>query len=647
MRLVTPMLSPLAGLIAGIMITRIGAGLLTALVLIIIGLGLYFLFTYKNTNPMSALRIAPWHHLWVIILFAGIGNLDAIYHSPTNWGITMQGYPGIKGYVRDVDHTTSGDRLYIEVRSLIDKEGQEHSVAPAGALVYSKSSGARVDDVVITSNTLEPLTDSPNSFDSGYADMMEKQGIIYVGYLRENHRLNILGQIKSIKGVAWECRQSLIEFIEHTAISMPAKSFIISILLGERSYLHHDNKEIFSNAGISHILALSGMHVGIITGIILWLLFPLNMIRKRLWRYTLVIPILWGYAWITGLMPSTVRASVMATLFIGAILLERKSNPWNSLLAATFIILLCSPFDIYDIGLQLSFTCVAGIIFFGRKLNPVDRHSHPFTYRLMELILVSLIATGCSWIISAYYFGKFPLMFFPANIIVLPLLPIFVVTVLIYLVLFSIGIKVSILADLINFSYEGFTHLLSFISHDGNSTVDLTVPGISVWCWLLAVALIAVFIYHRQSIYLAIAPLILVIFAILMIPLSSTAEEIIVRSGGRYPEISYKDKSGIRDYAFRVNAVSSLKIGEYHFIVADCNIDTLKDCGKVDYLILTRSCTTPISIINENIQPSTIILHSSISRSREAYIMNLADSLSIHVHSLRLNSSLRLKAFLE
>lgn len=175
------------------------------------------------------------------------------------------------------------------------------------------------------------------------------------------------------------------------------------------------------------MLALSGMHVSIIAGIILWLLFPFNLFGIYKWRYIATLPILWGYTLVTGLSPSTVRAAIMLTVVMTCILTERKNSAWNALLLAVFIIILFNPDSLYDIGLQLSFICVASLIFFAGPLNPIDQHKHNILYDIVSAILVTLSATAASWVLSSYYFGIFPILFIPANLIVLPLLPIYVV----------------------------------------------------------------------------------------------------------------------------------------------------------------------------------------------------------------------------
>ena len=145
--------------------------------------------------------------------------------------------------------------------------------------------------------------------------------------------------------------------IEKSMLDRAVSEFIISILLGDKSFLSNDVRDSFNNSGVAHILALSGMHVAIIMGIILLLLFPLQLMGMRKLRYVIALALIWAYAFMTGLAPSTVRACVMTSFMVLALLTQRRNKAVNSLLASAFIIILVDPASVYDIGLQLSF-CV-------------------------------------------------------------------------------------------------------------------------------------------------------------------------------------------------------------------------------------------------------------------------------------------------
>ncbi len=641
------MLPPTIGFVAGIMTARIGAGFIISSILIVISLTLYYVLIVKGKNPVESFHLAKFHIIWIAILFTGLGILDTCLRQSAviDMGITGSSYPVVKGYARDVEYTTKGDRILVELHSLVNREGEEHRITPVGAVIYAKDAEIRADDVIVFSNTLSPIENTSASFHEGYSTSMADKGILYSGILREDHIIRVAGHKNSFRGAAWKCRQSIEGFIENTGLSLPVKRFIIAILIGDRSYLDSESRQTFTDAGVSHILALSGMHIGIITGLILWLLFPFNLAGHRLWRYALAIPILWGYAWITGLMPSTVRASLMASFFIGAILLQRKNSSWNSLLAASLLILVFNPMTLYDIGFQLSFMCVAGIIFFGRSLNPVNQHNHPFIYKSVGIILTTFIATGCSWVLSSFYFGSFPVMFLPANLIILPLLPLFVIIVILYLLLWMIGAKFAFLGKVIDWSYDCLTNWLKVLGDGGSTVIGLKMPEIGVWCWLIAIIFAAIFIHRKRSYVIAsISGVFIILTIIFPLTADSLATEIIITPTFHHTSIAARQGNHICEFNFPTNKVSRLSLAGYEILSADCNINIAHRHPRADYVVITRSCTTDIRIIKDKLNPKVIVIHPSVRKDKEQAIMHLADSLRQPVHSLRLQSALYIRS---
>ena len=205
-------------------------------------------------------------------------------------------------------------------------------------------------------------------------------------------------------------------------MSDPTIAFYIATITGDDSFLTDDSREEYSRSGLAHILALSGLHVAIIATVIAALLFPLHLMRQRKLRYIITIVILWIYAIVTGLSPSVTRAVVMTSMFLIALMIERRNSSLNALCFAALVILLFSPMSLYSIGFQLSFCAVASILIFANRMNPISPR-HKIAYHFTSLITVSISAMIGTGLISAYYFHTFPVYFLLSNIIVLLILP--------------------------------------------------------------------------------------------------------------------------------------------------------------------------------------------------------------------------------
>ncbi|GAG69248.1 unnamed protein product, partial [marine sediment metagenome] len=233
------------------------------------------------------------------------------------------------------------------------------------------------------------------------------------------------------------------------------------MLLGEKSFIPTYLKEIFTEAGIMHILAVSGLHVGIIAMALLALLSMLKL-PKKLKLFTL-ISILIIYASITGFRPSVLRATIMFILLIGGKLINRNRNLNISLFFAAFLILLLNPLILYDAGFLLSFI----VTFFIINLSPILQE---LFYKIVVWIKNPLAVSTAAWIgifpLSAYFFSKVSIISIVSNIFVIPLTGI---AVILGFVTFFIGLlSISLAGIVANINYL-VLNLLTFIAKSFSS----------------------------------------------------------------------------------------------------------------------------------------------------------------------------------
>lgn len=224
---------------------------------------------------------------------------------------------------------------------------------------------------------------------------------------------------------------------------------LAAMLLGKGDMLTADTRTLYSAAGLSHLLALSGMHAGIIAMIVAFALFPLYLTQHVRTRLILTALILWVYAAFTDFAPSVTRAVLMASVYMGARCLERSSQPLNSLCLAVAAILLFNPSALYSPGLQMSAAAVLGIILFYPHINLIDRRRRPFLYRLLSYPWLSFSAMIFTAPVAAFHFHTFPVFFIVANLLVAPLLPLFLVSGIISII-FSVGGPTDFLANCID-----------------------------------------------------------------------------------------------------------------------------------------------------------------------------------------------------
>ncbi len=205
-------------------------------------------------------------------------------------------------------------------------------------------------------------------------------------------------------------------------ISSPReKAIVTALVLGVTDGLDTDLLNAYSASGAMHVLAVSGLHVSIIYGLLLFFLKPLGKSETAQWIIAIVsLVLLWGYAFITGLSPSVLRAVMMFTFVAIAKPVGRSTNIYNTLAASAFCLLLYDPYLIMSVGFQLSYLAVLGIVYMQRPLYNVWEAKSAFMDWAWQLTCVSIVAQLATFSLGFLYFHQFPVYFLVANLFVIP-----------------------------------------------------------------------------------------------------------------------------------------------------------------------------------------------------------------------------------
>ena len=233
----------------------------------------------------------------------------------------------------------------------------------ARRLEYGDISGFEFRPKVIPSNT------NPYAFD--FASFMKHKGISRSQYLTGKQWKYIGEKPKSnLRKATSDLQKHLSDQLQSCNLSKNSTLLLRALLLGERQEFPQDLRSYFSAAGLSHVLAVSGLHMGVVASLIYFLFFPLSLFKScRKLRPLSTLFVLWIYAYITGLSPSAVRACIMASFLLTAEFLNRRNSSLNALFAAAFFMLWYDTNLIFDVGFQMSFSAVTAILLFYTKLN--------------------------------------------------------------------------------------------------------------------------------------------------------------------------------------------------------------------------------------------------------------------------------------
>ena len=229
---------------------------------------------------------------------------------------------------------------------------------------------------------------------------------------------------KNLRIRALELRAKAVEVYEHLGFEQEPLVLLSSLTLGEKRDFPKELKENFTVAGANHILALSGLHLGILY-LILTMLLPQRGRRLvfRLLRELVVLALLWAFAFIAGLSPSIVRSATLFTLMSIGRLLGNDVSPLSSLSFAATVMLLVSPHLLFDVSFQLSFAAVFSILLLApplQELMGVYRYGKVYGY-IANLLILSVVSQVGTLPFVWYYFGVFPVYFLLTNLLVVPL----------------------------------------------------------------------------------------------------------------------------------------------------------------------------------------------------------------------------------
>lgn len=490
-----------------------------------------------------------------------------------------------------------------------------------------------------------------------FATFYSRQGI-YISSFVSPENIKIIGTDNSWEWKIRRFQEKITHIISSLTLSEQCIEFLNTTITGDTSMLGTEQRLKFSTSGLAHILALSGLHVGIISLIISLFLFPLNIIGKRLLRYIITIILLWGYALITGLSPSVTRAVIMATIFITANILQRQHNPYNSLCFAAILILVFSPVSLYNIGFQLSFIAVASILLFTKKLNPINPQKR-ILYTIFSILSVSISAMIGTGIISAYYFHSFPIYFLISNAIATFIFPIVLFSGIISIFIGALGINPSFMCIIVEFLYNILDWVTSFITSLPGSYID----KIYINKWTLATYFLSItFLYTTlkfKRVIWAIAFLSTIIITVIInliskpstpkceyfIPRNTYYTNIIVKDsinvymittakGGDSIDAIYKCNNKYKDYLGKYGLDSVIPINKYVKtnrmfkqektlvigtdvikIISDNN-DVCKSDIKPKYALVCRGYKGNILNVYDIVSPDTIILSKDLHKKR-------------------------------
>lgn len=342
------------------------------------------------------------------------------------------------------------------------------------------------DELVVRSG-VEPITRVPDPGGFDRRSWAASRGMYHEAFAGPG-QWAVIGHAWRWTDLFEPTRQRVSSWLAESGLPDRERALVKALVLGLRDELDSDQREAFVHSGTIHVLAVSGTHVGFIYVMLLFMTkWWGHTGRARRVRGVLILLALWGYAGLTGACPSVLRATIMFSLFTIAGMTERQNEPLNSLFAAALLLLLWEPHMLVEIGFQLSFLAVLGIILFYKPLFRAWMPHNAIVGHLWSLAALSLAAQTFTTPLSLYLFNAFPVWFLPANLIVVTAAGIAVYGAVALLVLF----RVPVLGPLVVLLLTALLRIVDAVTNFF-AGLPLAYPSIRVTLWdgLLLYALV-------------------------------------------------------------------------------------------------------------------------------------------------------------
>ncbi|SMO46776.1 ComEC/Rec2 family competence protein [Solitalea koreensis] len=337
-------------------------------------------------------------------------------------------------------------------------------------------------------------------------------------------------------------------------------AMLSAFLLGYRADLGPDIVQAFTNTGTVHILSVSGLHVALIYLVINFFLKWMERYRNgKIIKAVLVLALIWFYAMITGLSPAVCRSAFMISMVVIADGFNRYTNIYNTIAVSIFFLTLFNPYLLFDVGFELSYVAVLGIVYLQPQLYGLIVIKNKILDYFWIMTSVSIAAQVATFPLSIYYFHQFPNYFLIANLIIVPLATIILYAGIFLLVISPFQSLASFAGKIIAWLINGMDHILLKISHLPFSIFDgIWINfGEFVITSLLLLFIILVFTYKQKILIivsLALIPVLIISYGIKEFN-SLQQRKIIIYAGGKNTSIGFVDGQSVMLFS---NATQSI-----------------------------------------------------------------------------------------
>ncbi|MEZ4979457.1 MAG: ComEC/Rec2 family competence protein [Chitinophagales bacterium] len=319
-------------------------------------------------------------------------------------------------------------------------------------------------DIILAKLSLQDIAERANPEEFNYKEFLKRKGIYHWAYCKkEDWQLYQKAAPWHLSNFISKQRSRIIYLLKERLNEAKVQAVALALIVGEKNELSYDLRNQYAHSGAMHVLAVSGLHLGVLYLALSYLLRFLRAKKFQIIKLLLLLGALWFYAFLTGSSPSVLRAACMFSLLALATSFQRKTQILNILAASALILLYIQPMLLYEVGFQLSYLALLGILAFHSKIYALLYFDNFLLDKIWGLVAVSLAAQLTSTPISLYYFHVFPNYFILSNLLIVPLAIFSVYTGFILILLSPIKFLSIYIAKLLSFSIKSMNYLVEKI----------------------------------------------------------------------------------------------------------------------------------------------------------------------------------------
>ncbi|QAR31545.1 ComEC family competence protein [Ornithobacterium rhinotracheale] len=397
---------------------------------------------------------------FLFCLFLGIYRIQKVNYKPPQ---NVNNYLKTTLQIKIIESLKPSKKYYKYKAQILPSQSDSLHLAQQSILLYTpKPQGEKFEHQTLwLHGTLSNISPPKNPHTFDYKQYMHRQGVELQLFcdtiLLTNNpkKFDLKYQLSLFKS-------NFKEKLKQLEFSPISRIFIQSLVLGDRNDFDADFRQKLSAAGISHLFAISGLHVGIIYGFLFIIFYPVLFLPYgRNLRIILSITSIWIYTYFVGATPSVVRAAFMLTMFSLSFIFQRRGNFYHILAFTALILLFINPNYLFDVGFQLSYCAVFFIVWATKFFKPLRPEKGKFKIALFDLILVTLAAQLGVLPLSIAYFHQFSWLFLIGNLLFFPTSAILVGFCFSLFFIVSLGITPSFLVKFSNLIFGSFDSILN------------------------------------------------------------------------------------------------------------------------------------------------------------------------------------------